>query len=103
MSDLIRLVPTILLVSAADLLLFFYWYHLGNAQTRFLLYDEFLAQANGRFIASGFVAGSLVLVGGLGIGLVYLGVGRRSPRRSWLPACCSSPRARTSTPRSGRP
>lgn len=86
MSGLIRLALTVLPVSTADLLLFFYWYHLSNAQTRFLLYGEYLAQANDRFVTSGFVAGSLVLLGSLGVSLVLLRLHRWPQTAAWWQA-----------------
>jgi hypothetical protein len=70
MSGLIGLAITVLPVSIADLLLFLHWYHLSNAQAKFLLYGPWLAHANQRFAASGFVAGSLVLLAALSLTLV---------------------------------
>jgi hypothetical protein len=73
-------------VSTADLLLFFCWYHLSNAQTRFLLYGEYLAQADDRFATSGFVAGSLVLLSALGASLVLLMLHRWPQTVTWWQA-----------------
>lgn len=86
MSGLIRLALTILPVSIADLLLFFHWYHLSNAQTKFLLYGQYLAQANDRFVTSGFAAGSLVLLGALGVSLVLLMLGCWPQTAAWWQA-----------------
>lgn len=85
-SGLIRLALTALPVSTADLLLLFYWYHLSNAQTRFLLYGQYLADANDRFVTSGFVAGSLVLLGALGVSLVLLMLHRWPQTATWWQA-----------------
>jgi hypothetical protein len=85
-SGLIRLALTALPVSTADLLLLFYWYHLSNAQTKFLLYGEYLADANDRFVTSGFVAGSLVLLGALGVSLVLLMLHRWPQTATWWQA-----------------
>jgi hypothetical protein len=86
MSGLIHLALTVLPVSTADLLLFFRWYHLSNAQTKFLLYGEWLAYANDRFVTSGFVAGSLVLLGALGVSLVSLMLHRWPQTATWWQA-----------------
>jgi hypothetical protein len=86
MYSLLRLSATVLPISAADWLLFVYWYHLGNAQTTFLLYDPWVADANQRFVASGFVAGSLLLFGAIGLRLLLPLLKRQPYEIAWRQA-----------------
>lgn len=86
MAHLHRLALITWPVSLADLLLLTYWYHFSNAQTKFLLYDPWLFEANERFATSGFVVGSLVLGVAVGIGWILFIFDCRPPLESWSQA-----------------